>query len=174
MNGGRRSCYAPSHSESELTRLSWRNFASFCRFQQALASLALGFQAPAHDFCKQAAQLLNMLGADYVLKRAIDELLSRIKNSKSFAPRESPQEPKTKVPFIRHSPQQPTAKVPFAAASAPTTSSETTLRPNSRSEVSAPSSQDSERRRVRHHNLKTPPKGGSGLRLPVRRTKMHT
>jgi hypothetical protein len=115
-----------------------------------------------------------MLGADYVLKRAIDELLSRIKNSKSFAPRESPQEPKTKVPFIRHSPQQPTAKVPFAAASAPTTSSETTLRPNSRSEVSAPSLQDSERRRVRHHNLKTPPKGGSGLRLPVRRTKMHT
>ena len=173
MNGGRRSCYAPSHSESELTRLSWRNFASFCRFQQALASLALGFQAPAHDFCNQAAQLLNMLGADYVLKRAIDELFSRIKNSKSFAPRESPQEPKTKVPFIRHSPQQPTAKVPFAA-SAPTTSSETTVRPNSRSEVSAPSSQDRERRRVRHHNLKTPPKGGSGLRLPVRRTKMHT
>ena len=187
MNGGRRSCYAPSHSESELTRLSWRNFASFCRYQQALASLALGFQAPAKEFCKQAAQLLNrassprqMLGADYVLKAAVDELLSRIQNSKSLAPRESPQKPKTKVPFIRHSPQQPTAKVPIAATSAPMTSSETTsetaigMRLNSRSEVSTPSSQESERRRVRLHNMKTPPKGGSGLRLPARRTNVQT
>lgn len=152
MVGERRLCYAPSHSESELTRLSSKNFASFCRFQQARTSLALGFRVPAKNFCKQAAQFLNrassprqMLGADHVLKAAIDELLSRI-NDQTIATKSLP------------------------VVTAPVPSSETTVRSNSRSESFGPSSPEGERRRIKHSNLKTPPKGGSGVRMPVRRT----
>jgi len=83
-----RFCFAPSHSEGELTRLSGSTFAAFGRYQQGLESLLLGFHVPGMDFCKKAAHLLNaaasprqMLAADLVLKSSIHGLMAELEEA---------------------------------------------------------------------------------------------
>ena len=74
-------CYAASHNDCEMTRLSPNIFASFCCYQQSRLSFALGFLVPAQDFCEKSVKMLShdsipstRLSDDVVLTEAISNL----------------------------------------------------------------------------------------------------
>ena len=157
-----RFCYAPSHSDGELTRLSWSTFAAFCRYQQGLQSLALGFEVPAVDFCKKASHLINraasprqMLAADTVLKTAIDDLRSALEIIFSPSALEAPQSATAISQYI-----------PFSSSSPPNSPPTKSLS-GSRNEGSNVSTDHGKRPRTSLPKLKMPAKGAGGkVRAP--------
>jgi len=153
-----RLCYAPSHSEGELTRLSWNAFAAYCRYLQGLQCEALGFQVPARDFCTKATHLLNraasprqMLSADTLLTSAIRDLQFLIENPKSTSPLAA--DDKTVACETSSASASPTAKI-------------AKVRQQNQDIRDKISLDNQSRRRMTMTKLQTPSPGGGKVRSP--------